>query len=371
MKISSTSIFFSEDLSKRSYVYFYINKKRYRIYNASVFGKACTPNQVRGAKARFKELIKLETLVQDELRNGWIPGHVTHYIEELFTNLVQEYHQSAYSKKYIRDCTIVIKELLEYCQTRDLLASEISALTPEAIEIFLKRYNSSNAYYAIKRRTLGAVFSKLVSRGIIEKNPALSTSTKRVEAVHNQAFTDSQLEDVLVKVKNGNKRLYLCSLFMYCMLLRPHKEVRLLKRGNFDEELKTLILSGRENKSKRVRAVPVPDIIRIFLLEGGVDQLPSEYNIFTHQLVPLNESFFSTAWSRVKSKLLKEGFITQYHTLYSFRHTAVCSVFKRDKDLHLVQRLCSHQSMLTSLKYLRSLGMEQVGTLDELPQLNF
>lgn len=369
MHFSNTSIFFSEDLKKRSYVYFYINKKRYRIYNASAFGGICSPNLVKSTKARYRELVKLETMVQAELRNGWIPGHVTHHIEPLFSGLIEEYHNSAYSKKYIRDCTTVIRELLEFCRASDLLTSEIGAMTPVVLELFLKKYNSSNAYYALKRRTLGAVFSKLASRGIIVKNVALETTTKRVEAVHNQAYTDLQVEAILGRLKSNNPHLYLCALFMYCMLLRPHKEVRLLKRGNFDEDVRSLILSGKENKSKRVRAIPVPEIIRLFLIETGVHLLPEESNIFTHDQRALNESYFSTAWSRIKFKLVNEGVITRLHTLYSFRHTAVCSVFKRDKDLHLVQRLCSHQSMLTSLKYLRSLGMEQVGTLEELPQL--
>lgn len=153
------------------------------------------------------------------------------------------------------------------------------------------------------------------------------------------------------------------------MLLRPHREIRLLRRNNFNEDLTILTLSGDENKSKRIRSIPVPDNISIILLTNGIQSLPDDFNIFTKQLLPLNEFYFSTCWSRIKTKLIRSGIISSNHTLYSFRHSAVCSAFKKSKDLHLVQRLCSHQSMMTSLKYLRSLGMEQVGTLDELPQL--
>jgi integrase len=153
------------------------------------------------------------------------------------------------------------------------------------------------------------------------------------------------------------------------MLLRPHREVRLLTRSNFNEDLTILTLSGDENKSKRIRSIPVPAKIRELLLSKGILSLPDQYNIFTKELTPLNEFYFSTSWGRIKVKLVRNGVITNNHTLYSFRHSAICSVFMRDKDLHLVQRLCSHQSMMTSLKYLRSLGLEQVGSLAELPQL--
>lgn len=366
-----TKIFFSEDLTKRSYVYFFINKNRVRIYNGTQFGKQCSPNTKKTSKSRLKELVLLEKIVNDFLKNGWLPGHRKWHVGEITSSLIDEFNLSSYSKKYIRDCTIVLREFSNFAIKHSLIQKEINELSSADIENFLKRYNSSNAYYTIKRRTLSSVMEKLVQRGILGSNPVKQTSRKRVEAVHNQSFTDKQLELALKAIKTSNENMYLCALFVYCMLLRPHREVRLLKRGNFNEDLSILTLSGDENKSKRIRSIPVPDKIRLILIERETRNLPDEFNIFTNELTPLNDSYFGTCWTRIKRKLLGAGIISKHHTLYSFRHTAICSVFKRSKDLHLVQRLCSHQSMITSLKYLRSLGMEQVGTLDELPQLDF
>jgi integrase len=365
-------IFFSEDLSKRSYVYFFIGKKRVRIYQGAQFGKDCSPNLKKTSKSRLRELILLEDIVSTELKKGWLPGQKKWHVGDVLESMLIELRSSSYSKKYIRDTSIVSMEFLGYCQEHDLIQNEIQLIIPSILESFLTRFNSSSAYYAIKRRTLSAVFSKIVQRGIIKVNPVKGTSSRRVEAVHNQAFTEKQLEACLTAIRSSSsENLYLCVLFVYCMLIRPHREVRLLKRSNFNEELTILTLSGEENKSKRMRSIPVPDNIRMILLANQVQSLPDEFNIFTKELIPLNECYFSTSWSRIKAKLVRSGVLTSNHTLYSFRHTAVCSVFKRDKDLHLVQRLCSHQSMMTSLNYLRSLGMEQVGTLDELPQLKF
>lgn len=363
-------IFFSEDLSKRSYVYFFINKKRIRIYQGAQFGKLCSPNLKKTAKSRLRELILLEDIVAAELKKGWLPGQKKWLIGEVLESMYLELRSSSYSKKYIRDTSIVTREFLGYCHDYDLIYSEVDVIVPSVVENFLARFNSSSAYYAIKRRTLSAVFSKIEQRGIIKVNPVKGTSSRRVEAVHNQAFTEKQLEECLVAVYEASDKLYLCVLFVYCMLLRPHREVRLLTRGSFNEDLTILTLSGDENKSKRIRSIPVPKNIRTILLANNIQTLPEEYNIFTYELKPLNEFYFSTCWARVKAKLILTGLVTPNHTLYSFRHTAVCSVFRRDKDLHLIQRLCSHKSMMTSLKYLRSLGLEQVGTLDELPQIN-
>ncbi|MHA8091446.1 hypothetical protein V7S78_02905 [Aquirufa regiilacus] len=362
-------IFFSEDLSKRSYVYFFINQKRVRIYQGAQFGKSCSPNLKKTAKSRLRELILLEDIVIAELKKGWLLGQKRWLIGEVLKSMLAELNSSSYSKKYIRDTTIVSQEFMEYARVLDILNMEVDVITTSTVESFLSRFDSSSAYYAIKRRTLSAVFNKIVQRGIMKTNPVKGTSSRRVEAVHNQSFSEKQLDGCLEAVREASDNLYLCVLFVYCMLLRPHKEVRLLTRGNFNDDLTILTLSGDQNKSKRIRSIPVPDNIRKILLSIGVQVLSDQVNIFTSDFKPLNEFYFSTCWARVKTKLVRKGIITPNHTLYSFRHSAICSVFKRDKDLHLVQRLCSHQSMMTSLKYLRSLGMEQVGTLDELPQL--
>lgn len=370
MKIT-TKTYFSDGLSKRSYVYFFINKTRIRVYNAAQFGKDCSPNLKKTSKSRFKELIILQSIVDQQLKNGWLPGQKKRLIGEVLSELISDYQKSSYSRKYIRDCTIVLNEFINYLDTNNFLEKEIAEIVSSDIENFLARFTFSSAYYSIKRRTLSAVFEKLIQRGILMINPVKTTERRRVEAVHNQSFSEKQLEFVLNAIKFSNDNLYLCVLFVYCMLLRPHREVRLLKRGNFNHDLTILTLSGEENKSKRIRSIPVPDKIRQILLSSGIDTLQDEFNLFTKELNPLNEFYFGTCWTRIKRKLLGAGIISKHHTLYSFRHTAICSVFKRSKDLHLVQRLCSHQSMITSLKYLRSLGMEQVGTLDELPQLDY
>ncbi len=365
----STKIFFSEDLSKRSYVYILHNKIRYRVYQATQFGKSCSPNKKKTSKARLKELISLENIVAAEIKKGWLPGQKRWLVGDVLITMRTEFQNSSYSKKYIRDTMIVIQEFYDFIGAEKLNDQEMDLIVPTVIENFLKRFNSSSAYFAIKRRTLSAVFNKIVQRGIMKSNPVKGTSSRRVEAVHNQAFTEKQLEVCLEEVRNTSDNLYLCTLFIYCMLLRPHREVRLLTRSNFNEDLSILTLSGDENKSKRIRSIPVPNKIREILLAKGILSIPDQYNIFTKELIPLNEFYFSTSWGRIKAKLVRNGLITTNHTLYSFRHSAICSVFMRDKDLHLVQRLCSHQSMMTSLKYLRSLGLEQVGSLAELPQL--
>jgi len=111
----STKIYFSEDLTKRSYVYFFIGKKRFRFYQAAQFGKECSPNFRKTPKSRLRELIVLEDIVKSELKKGWIPGQKRWLVGEVLTDILREFNASSYSKKYIRDCTKVTQEFHDFC----------------------------------------------------------------------------------------------------------------------------------------------------------------------------------------------------------------------------------------------------------------
>ena len=81
---------------------------------------------------------------------------------------------------------------------------------------------------------------------------------------------------VLELVKSFNKNLYICCLLTYGCLLRPHKEIRLLTWGDFNDDLSLISLSGDRVKSKRNRVVPVPLYVRSELVKGT-----SNHNIFS------------------------------------------------------------------------------------------
>jgi integrase len=80
--------------------------------------------------------------------------------------------------------------------------------------------------------------------------------------------------------------IHLCCLLTYGCLLRPHQEIRLLKWGDFSEDLRHISLSGNKVKSKRNRVVPVPKL-RLVKLDNNL-------NIFTGRIQPYNRSYFNT-----------------------------------------------------------------------------
>ena len=158
---------------------------------------------------------------------------------------------------------------------------------------------------------------------------------------------------LLEEIKGFNFNLFLCCSLTYGCLLRPHREVRLLKWGDFSEDLKYVSVDGARVKSKRNRIVPIPEFIRLQL-----NPTNKENNIFSNNPIEFNEDYFKTLWSRFKrqSKLLKPK-----QTLYSFRHSGAIEIFKRTGSITKLQKAMGHSSINVSLTYLRGL---------EIPEFN-
>ena len=231
----------------------------------------------------------------------------------------------------------------------------LKSLTTGQIEIFLQQFNTSATHYMNKRRDLSVLFN--TAGRLIDENlmTIRKTEVRRIKATLHLAYEREQLQPVLGFLKANHINLYRCALMTYGCLLRPHEEIRLLTKKHFRKNNTEIHLEGAENKGGRVRVVFVPDYVREEL-EPVLNAIGRDDNIFSQVKEPFNESYFSKQWSREKKKLLSHGLIYPKQTLYSFRHTAAIDVFRRTKDVYMVQKMMGHASVLVTLKYLRSLG---------------
>ena len=167
------------------------------------------------------------------------------------------------------------------------------------------------------------------------------------------------IPELLDEVKAYNHNLYLCCLFTYCCLLRPHREIRLLKWKDFSEDLKYVSIDGSRVKSKRDRIVLVPEIIRENL---QVSEL--ENYIFTNDPIEFNRDYFKTLWSRFK----RSNKVLDNNTLYSFRHSGAIDLFKRTGSISKLQSAMGHSSKV-SLTYLRGLEVPEL-TEEDMPVID-
>lgn len=367
-----------ESINQRCFVYFYFDNKRYKFYNGKPLNLSINPNKCRELAERERQLYKLALEFEAALSKGWNPliklldpikPPEVISVEKALGESLKDKLNTPLSDTYKRDLRSIHNSFIGYLKVNEL-AQPITGLSSNRISDFLKQYNTSGTNYMNKRRTLAVLFSFVVSRGYLSKNPVFETPRQKTKATLHDIYEQKQLNLVLAYLKNNYPNLYLCCLLAYGCFIRPHREFRLLKRKHFNEDFTEIHLSGFENKSGRVRVVYIPDYVQLELKRLGISELKPDINLTSRLSHSFNESYFSLQWARAKRKLLKLGYVDSKHTIYSFRHTAAVNVYKKTKDLHLLQQLLGHSNMIVTLKYLRGLGVHNMEELkDVMPVL--
>ena len=221
-------------------------------------------------------------------------------------------------------------------------------ITSKDVKSYLNHYALGVSYNTIKRH-LNVLINEVRNIGM-DSNPMESIKAKKTKAKLHKPYKDISL--ILNEIKLFSDNLFLCCLMTYGCLLRPHREIRELKRSDFSDDLGYIHLSGNRNKSGKNRIVTVPIYIRELLVKGQ-----PQHNIFTGTTRPINVDYFKTLWGRFKrvSKLLEQD-----QTLYSFRHTGAIEIFKRTGSITKLQKAMGHSSINVSLTYLRGLEIAEL-----------
>jgi integrase len=224
-------------------------------------------------------------------------------------------------------------------------------INTEYIDSLILKY-TNNTSYNTTRRHLNVLINYLYDNGFKIQKSSLR-SRRQIETLHKPIIDVVSLLEV---VKLFNYNLYVCCLLTYGCLLRPHKEIRMLKWSDFSEDLSFIRLSGYRVKSKRNRVVPVPLYVRKELVKGQYDSY-----IFSHCKKAYNDSYFSGLWKRFKrhNKSIETGI-----TLYSFRHTGAIEIYKRTGSLHKLQKAMGHSTINVSITYLRGLEIPELEDSD-------
>ena len=332
---------------KRVYVFFYINSKRYRLFNGKRIGIDIDPNSYPD-NLRYDKAQLLAAEVYKYLTNGGVfkeykkESVVTGKLRDIdyLKMALNRKSKGNYSDKYISMLEYVLKGLLSH--------SKGGLINSKSIESYLNHFTCSVSYNSI-RRHLSVLINEARSLGM-DSNPMLNIKSIKSKSNLNKPFED--IPAILNEIKTFNYNLYLCCIMTYGCLLRPHREVRELTWGDFTADLSYIKLSGSRNKSGRNRIVPVPSYIKELLIKGD-----NNLNIFTGTTKAPNPDYFKTIWGRFKkvSKLLEQD-----QTLYSFRHSGAIEIYKRTGSLSKLQKAMGHSSLAVSLTYLRGLEVSEL-----------
>ena len=329
------------------FISFYINDKKIRLYNGKRINSKLNPNDYP-ENQRLQQANILAAEVYEYISKGGVLRTFRKQSAMIGKLSDLEYLNMALESKLNGDYSDKYKKTLQYIYRYIVDASIGSNFTLEVITSILNKYTSATSYNTL-RRHLHALLNAAVSKGM-EPRDLLSNKSRKNKAKLNKPFRE--IRPVLDEIRGFNDKLFLCCLFTYGCLLRPHREIRELCWGDFSSDLSQIHLSGHRNKSGRNRIVPVPAYIREKLIKGEDSR-----NIFSGEKKPYNIDYFKSLWSKYKaqSKLLEE-----HQTLYSFRHTGAIDIFKRTGSLTKLQKAMGHSSLNVSLTYLRGLEVAEL-----------
>ena len=325
------------------YIDFKLNSLRHRMFSGNKIGSSLSPNSYPLRLRKSKTELLAKEVYNYLVRNDYSFDKPMNNLER-FDRLMSAKLSEPLSKTYRK----ALYDLASKLRQRLVKSGDINT---EYIDSLILKY-TNNTSYNTTRRHLNVLINYLYDNGFKIQKSSLR-SRRQIETLH-KPITD--VVSLLELVKLFNYNLYVCCLLTYGCLLRPHKEIRMLKWGDFSEDLSFIRLSGYRVKSKRNRVVPVPLYVRKELVKGQYDS-----NIFSHCKKAYNDSYFSGLWKRFKrhNKNIETGI-----TLYSFRHTGAIEIYKRTGSLHKLQKAMGHSTINVSITYLRGLEIPELEDSD-------
>lgn len=328
------------------------NSDRFRYYNGHAIGEPDKPNLLPVNK-RYKGFQELLIKFQIALRSGWVPKKpvlkekdpVISFCSHTKAALVLEGLKSTISYSYYRKLKYILLCI------KKINHHEVNEAA--MLEFLLGNSTWSATTYNTFRRHIGVLENLLTPHGYNGNCLASSKRRRQTEVLHKRI---TNLPEVLGELKEFHPNLHLCCLLAYGCLLRPHREIRELTWGDFNNDLTQISLAGKRNKSKVNRIVPVPLYVREHLFPKD-----NRLNIFTGKTETYKEFYFSNLWS----KFMKHTqHLSKGHTLYSFRHTGAIAVYEKTKNIKVLQTVMGHSDMAVSLTYLRGLDVMQIDQND-------
>lgn len=331
-----------------------LNGERYRYYSGEAIGEEDKPNllPLKQRRRGFEELLIKFHIA---LRHGWVPIKESERNKEILNPTIEtaylllERKKNIISDSYYRKLLYLIKCLSKY-DSKDF--------SSEAIDTFFEDHpNWSNTSFNTFRRHIGVLESWMKPYGYQGDFLKKYKRRRQTEVLHKRIYN---IQAVMDDIEQFDKNLHLCCLLSFGCLLRPHREIRELRWGDFNEDLTMISLAGNRNKSKRNRLVPVPEYIRKHLRKG-----PSTFNLFTNSEDEFNRFYFATLWRRYR---LQSNLVGAGQTLYSFRHTGAIAIYEKSKNLKLLQTLMGHSDLQVSITYLRGLELQTIN-VEDMPHL--
>lgn len=215
-------------------------------------------------------------------------------------------------------------------------------------------------------------FNHLVDIEVLSRSPARKIKPLPEIKTHNVPYQDHQMGPIMERLNSEDPQLALiCKSMYYCFIRRNELRFARIRdiEGNKWRIPGKIFYDGRTrkvSKNGKNQVVIIPDPLKILLLDYGLNDYPGDYFIFGRNGTPSEKATGRDNFTTRYRRLIIEFFnMNKGESLYSWKHTGVCKLYLKFKDIEMIRKHCRHSIVTTTMIYLRDLGLFEDNELEE------
>lgn len=208
-----------------------------------------------------------------------------------------------------------------------------------------------------KKHLISDMFKYYMDLDAISSNPCrLVRNEKASSVVHYEVFNKGQLETIFQTLMEENKQLMVASAMIYYCFIRPN-ELRHIRIGHIAMDEKRIALYSENTKNKKTHRIYMPVKLRQVIEWSGYLNYNKSLFLFGRYDEPGREQI---AYHKLRRKLkdhLEEMGLAETHSLYCFKPTGICNMYRKSKDLMAIKERGRFSSLEIAEIYLSRYNM--------------
>lgn len=200
-------------------------------------------------------------------------------------------------------------------------------------------------------------FNHYIDKGILIKSPWQKVKIEK--EVKTSAYTVMQPEELQTIsdiAKRENYQLYVFLMMIFYTFGRP-KELLKLRLADVNLTEKKLRFRAEIAKNKKTMHVAMNNsIVKILENSGYLNQHPSDFLFGAKGSPSAAPAPYLNLYLRFK-KVRELARFPETYKMYAFKHTGVCRLYEKTKDIDLCRRQCRHSNIRITQIYLQDLGL--------------
>lgn len=222
----------------------------------------------------------------------------------------------------------------------------------------------SNRTYNDYKLLFGTIWQEYVDEGKITGNPWRRIPNLPGKTKHFESYPPELREKIRNTLPGYDPQLWLFLQTIYYCAIRPHCELRLLKRKDLDFEKGMFIIPKELSYTDAKRGVNIyAGLLEQYRAAGFETAKPDEYLFGLHRTpgeTPGSKKIFISRWNRYK----KEHHIAAQYKLYGSKHTggkALSLLFNQ----YVTKEHMRHRSMESTEQYIDDLDKNELQFLQK------